>query len=362
MGQLSGNGPSSFFSNANASVGMFFTKLFRFLGKDLAMDLGTANTLLYTAQDGIVLAEPSVVAIDTRTDELVAVGAEAKEYLGRTPERIRAIRPMKDGVIADFDVTRAMIAFFVRKVLTGFRYAKPKMVICVPTGITQVEKRAVVESAQMAGAREVKLVEEPMAAAIGAGLPIDRPSGNMVVDIGGGTTEVAVISLSAIAYAESVRVAGDELNETVQRYVQDEFQLLIGENMAEEIKIRIGSAMPLPEPRSMDVSGKSLIDGTPTTVTITDEQIREAIREPVNIIVSAAMKALEKTPPELVADIAKNGLLLAGGGALLAGLDQRISQETNLTVVLDDDPLTTVVRGTGRSMVDRERFKDVFIN
>ena len=348
--------------NANASVGMFFKNFFRFLGKDLAMDLGTANTLLYTTLDGIVLAEPSVVAIDTRSGELIAVGTEAKEYLGRTPERIRAIRPMKDGVIADFEITKEMIAFFIRKVITGFRLVKPKIVICVPTGITQVEKRAVIESAQMAGARDVKLVEEPMAAAIGAGLPIDRPSGNMVVDIGGGTTEVAVISLSAIAYSESVRVAGDELNETIQRFVQDEFQVLIGENMSEEIKIRIGSAMPLPEPRSMDVSGKSLIDGTPTTITITDSQVREAIREPVNIIVSAVMKALEKTPPELVADISKNGLLLAGGGALLAGLDARISQDTNLSVLLDDDPLTTVVRGTGRAMSDRLRYKDVFIN
>jgi len=348
--------------NSNAGVGMFLSKLFRFLGKDLAMDLGTANTLLYTPVEGIVLNEPSVVAIDTRTDELIAVGSEAKEFLGRTPERIRAIRPMKDGVIADFEVTRAMIAFFIRKVMSGFRFAKPKIVICVPTGITQVEKRAVIESAHLAGARDVRLVEEPMAAAIGAGLPIDRPAGNMVVDIGGGTTEVAVISLSAIAYAESVRVAGDELNETIQRFIQDEFQVLIGENMAETIKIRIGSAMPLPEPRSMEVSGKSLIDGTPSTITVTDSHIREAIREPVNIIVNAVMKALEKTPPELVADIAKNGLLLAGGGALLAGLDQRITQDTNLAVLLDEQPLTTVVRGTGRTMEDRLRYRDVFLN
>ncbi len=341
---------------------MLFSKFFRFLGKDLAMDLGTANTLLYTPTEGIVLNEPSVVAIDTRSGDLIAVGSEAKEFLGRTPERIRAIRPMKDGVIADFEVTRAMIAFFIRKVLTGFRFAKPKIVICVPTGITQVEKRAVIESAHLAGARDVKLVEEPMAAAIGAGLPIEKPSGNMVVDIGGGTTEVAVISLSAIAYAESVRVAGDELNETIQRFIQDEFQILIGENLAEQIKIIIGSAMPLPEPKTMEVSGKSLIDGTPTTVTVGDEHIREAIREPVNIIVNAVMKALEKTPPELVTDIAKNGLLLAGGGALLAGLDERIRQETNLSVLLDEDPLTTVVRGTGRSMEDRLRYRDVFLN
>jgi len=343
-------------------MGMFFSKIFNFLGKDLAMDLGTANTLLYTANEGIVLNEPSVVAIDIRSGELLAVGAEAKEYLGRTPDRIRTIRPMKDGVIADFEVTRAMIAYFVRKVIKGMRFAKPKIVICVPTGITQVEKRAVIESAQMAGAREVKLVEEPMAAAIGAGLPIEKPTGNMVVDIGGGTTEVAVVSLSAIAYAESVRVAGDELNETIQRFIQDEFQILIGENMAEEIKITIGSAMPQPEPLSMEVAGKSLIDGTPATVTVTDEHVREAIREPVNIIVNAVMKALEKTPPELVTDISRNGLLLAGGGALLKGLDARISQVSNLSVMLDDAPLTTVVRGTGRAMEDRLRYRDVFIN
>jgi rod shape-determining protein MreB and related proteins len=341
---------------------MFIDRLFHFLGKDLAMDLGTANTLLYTQREGIVLNEPSVVAIENRTGELLAVGTEAKEFLGRTPERIRAIRPMKDGVIADFEVTRAMIAFFIRKVITGFKFAKPKIVICVPTGITQVEKRAVIESAQLAGARDVRLVEEPMAAAIGAGLPIDRPAGNMVVDIGGGTTEVAVISLSAVAYAESVRVAGDEMNETIQRYVQDQFQLLIGENMAEEIKIKLGSAAPLPEPLSMEVSGKSLIDGTPISVVISDGHIREAIKDPVNIIVTAVLKALEKTPPELVADISRNGLLLAGGGALLRGLDQLISKHSNIAVVVDEDPLTTVVRGTGRTMEQRERYANVFIN
>ncbi len=341
---------------------MFFNRFFNFLGKDLAMDLGTANTLLYTQRDGIVLNEPSVVAIENRTGELLAVGTEAKEFLGRTPERIRAIRPMKDGVIADFEVTRAMIAFFIRKVITGFKFAKPKIVICVPTGITQVEKRAVIESAQLAGARDVRLVEEPMAAAIGAGLPIERPAGNMVVDIGGGTTEVAVISLSAVAYAESVRVAGDEMNETIQRYVQDQFQILIGENMAEEIKIRLGSATPLAEPLTLEVSGKSLIDGTPTSATVTDGHVREAIKDPVNIIVTAVLKALEKTPPELVADISRNGLLLAGGGALLRGLDKLISKHTNIAVVVDDDPLTTVVRGTGRTMEERERYVNVFIN
>jgi len=326
------------------------------------MDLGTANTLLYTAAEGIVLNEPSVVAIETRTGHLVAVGKEAKEFLGRTPERIRAIRPMKDGVIADFEVTKEMIAFFIRKVITGFRLAKPKIVICVPTGITQVEKRAVIESALQAGAREVRLVEEPMAAAIGAGLPIEEPVGNMVVDIGGGTTEVAVISLSSVAYSESVRVAGDELNEAIQRYLQDQFQLLIGENMAEQIKIRIGSAYPLPEPKSMEVAGKNMVTGTPGMVVVTDSHIREAIKDPVAIIVGAVRKALEKTPPELVTDIASRGLLLAGGGSLLRGLDRLIADETQLHVMLDDDPLTTVVRGTGKTIEYRGSYQQVFIN
>jgi len=341
---------------------MIFDRLFRFLGKDLAMDLGTANTLLYTPAEGIVLNEPSVVAIEARTGNLVAVGKEAKEFLGRTPDRIRAIRPMKDGVIADFEVTKEMIAFFIRKVITGFRITKPKIVICVPTGITQVEKRAVIESAQQAGAREVRLVEEPMAAAIGAGLPIEEPVGNMVVDIGGGTTEVAVISLSAVAYAESVRVAGDELNEAVQRYMQDQFQLLIGENMAEQIKIRVGSAVPLPEPLTMEVAGKNMVTGTPGMVEVTDGHIREAIKDPVAVIVGAVRKALEKTPPELVADIASRGLLLAGGGSLLRGLDKLIGQETQLHVMLDDDPLTTVVRGTGKTIEYRRNYQQVFIN
>jgi len=341
---------------------MIFERLFRLLGKDLAMDLGTANTLLYTPAEGIVLNEPSVVAIETRSGQLVAVGKEAKEFLGRTPERIRAIRPMKDGVIADFEITKEMIAFFIRKVITGFRLAKPKIVICVPTGITQVEKRAVIESAQQAGAREVRLVEEPMAAAIGAGLPIEEPVGNMVVDIGGGTTEVAVISLSAVAYAESVRVAGDELNEAIQRYMQDQFQLLIGENMAEQIKIKIGSASPLPEPLTMEVSGKNMVTGTPGTIEIHDGHIREAMKDPVAIIVGAVLKALEKTPPELVTDIASRGLLLAGGGSLLRGLDKLIADTTQLHVMLDDDPLTTVVRGTGKTIEYRRNYQQVFIN
>jgi rod shape-determining protein MreB len=341
---------------------MFFSKLFGFLGKNLAMDLGTANTLLYSPKDGIVLNEPSVVALDIRNDSILAVGREAKEYLGRTPDRIRAVRPLKDGVIADFEVTKAMISYFIRKVITGMRMVKPRMVICVPAGITQVEKRAVVESALQAGAREVKLIEEPMAAAIGAGLPIHEPRGNMVVDIGGGTTEVAVISLSAVAYSESVRIAGDEINDAIQRYVQDEFQLLIGENMAEAAKIHIASAVPLAEPLQYRVAGKNLVDGNPKSVVLTDAHVREAIREPVSAIVAAVRRALEKTPPELVADIATNGLLLAGGGALLKGLDKLITQQSALMVHIDDDPLTTVVRGTGRSLEEEADFSKVYIN
>lgn len=341
---------------------MFLKRLFSFMSQDLAMDLGTANTLIYTPKEGIVLNEPSVVALDTRSGNVLAVGREAKEFLGRTPQSIRAIRPLKDGVIADFEVTKEMIAFFVRKVIRGMRLIKPMIVIGVPSGITQVEKRAVIESGMQAGAREVRLIEEPVAAAIGAGLPIDQPVGNMVVDIGGGTTEVAVISLSAVAYSESVRIAGDEMNEAIQRYFQDKHQLLIGENMAEKTKIKIGSAFAQQIPLSMDVAGKNIVDGNPRSLTITDPQIREAIQEPVGAIVLAVRRALEKTPPELVADIAQNGLYLAGGGALLKGLDELISQESHLQVITDDDPLTTVVRGVGRVLEERKRYASVFIN
>ena len=341
---------------------MNFRKLFGFMGKNLAMDLGTANTLLYVPGKGIVLNEPSVVALDTRSGKAVAVGREAKEFLGRTPEKIKPIRPLKDGVIADFEVTKTMIAFFIRKVIRGFSLIKPKIVISVPTGITQVEKRAVIESGQQAGAREVYLVEEPMAAAIGAGLPISEPVGHMVVDIGGGTTEVAVISLSAIAYSESVRVAGDEMNEAVQRYVRDNYQLLIGENMSERAKMQIGSADQLDETLYTTVGGRSLINGNPKSITISDEEIRYAIREPVETSVLAVKKALEKTPPELVADIADSGLLLAGGGALLKGLDKRIMREAELSVIVDEEPLTTVLRGTGATLHDEKQYRQVYIN
>lgn len=326
------------------------------------MDLGTANTLLYTPKNGVVLNEPSVVAIDAKKGDVLAVGREAKEFLGRTPKSIKAIRPMKDGVIADFEVTRKMIECFIKKVIDGFSLARPNIVICVPEGITQVEKRAVIESAQQAGVNEVRLLEEPMAAAIGANLPIHEPLGNMVVDIGGGTTEVAVISLSAVAYAESVRVAGDTMNLAIQRFFQNEFQLYIGENMAERVKMAVGSAFPLPEQLVAEVAGKDIVHGTPRSVRVTDGHIREALTEPVRSILLAVHKALEKTPPELASDIGTNGILLAGGGALLKGMDTLIHKSTGLNILIDSDPLTTVVRGTGKTLDDKRYYSRVFIN
>lgn len=326
------------------------------------MDLGTANTLLYTPKDGVVLNEPSVVAVHANKGEVLAVGREAKEFLGRTPKSIKAIRPMKDGVIADFEITRKMIECFIKKVIDGFSLARPNIVICVPEGITQVEKRAVIESAQQAGVNEVRLIEEPMAAAIGANLPIHEPLGNMVVDIGGGTTEVAIISLSAVAYAESVRVAGDTMNLAIQRFFQNEFQLYIGENMAERVKMAVGSAFPLPEQLVAEVAGKDIVHGTPRSVRVTDGHIREALTEPVRSILLAVHKALEKTPPELAADIGTNGILLAGGGALLKGMDTLIHKSTGLNILIDSDPLTTVVRGTGKTLDDKRYYSRVFIN
>ena len=338
------------------------SRLLGMFSKHLAMDLGTANTLMYTRAAGIVLNEPSVVAVDIVKNKVLAVGREAKEYMGRTPQRIKAIRPMHNGVIADFEVTKDMIAFFIRKVTKGLRIVRPSIVICVPTGITQVEKRAVVEAAHEAGAREVFLIEEPMAAAIGANLPFHEPLGNLVVDIGGGTTEVAVISLSAIAYAESIRVAGDAMNDAIQRYLKDVFQLVVGENMAERVKILIGSAMPLPQALVAEVAGKDAVYGSPKVAHVSDSHIREALQETTNAILGTIFKALEKTPPELSADIARNGMLLTGGGALLKGLDQLIASKTNLKVIVDADPLTTVLRGTGRTLEDQKFFSRVYIN
>lgn len=337
-------------------------RLLGLFSTDIAMDLGTANSLLYTRRHGIVVNEPSVVAVDARNGKVLSVGAQAREYLGRTPGRIRAIRPLKDGVIADFDVTQAMIAHFVRKVIRGLGLLKPSMVICVPIGITQVEKKAVIDAALLAGAREVSLVEEPMAAAMGADLPVNEPVGNMVVDIGGGTSEVAVISMGGVAAGQSLRVAGDAMNVAVQHYLRDVFRLEIGENTAENVKIILGSAVPQRNSPCLEVHGKDLVQGMPRAITVTEGHIREALADTVRAILAALMQALDKTPPELAADVARNGVLLAGGGSLLRGLDQYLARETRLKVFLDKEPLTTVLRGTSCAMLDRVRFKSAFIN
>lgn len=337
----------------------------RFIGlfsPDIAMDLGTANTLLYTRKHGVVINEPSVVAIDVRKNKVMAVGAQAKDFLGRTPGKIRAIRPLKDGVIADFDITQAMISYFIKRVIKGLGLIKPGMVICVPIGITQVEKKAVIDAAHLAGAREVALVEEPMAAALGADLPVNEPVGNMVLDIGGGTSEVAVISLGGVAVGRSVRVAGDAMNMAVQRYLRDVFRLEVGESTAENVKILIGSALPQRASPSLEVSGKDLVQGMPRTITISEGHIREALSDTVKAIRNALLHALERTPPELAADISRNGILLAGGGSLLRGLDEYLTHEVRLNVFLDNAPLTTVLRGTARAMLNRNTFKSAFIN
>jgi rod shape-determining protein MreB len=334
----------------------------RLFAKDLAMDLGTANTLIYMQGQGIVLNEPSVVALSRDTGKVVAVGTEAKEYLGRTPQKIVAIRPMKDGVIADFEVTSVMIKYFLKKVQKRSSFFRPRLIVAVPTGITQVEKRAVIESAEQAGARQVNLIEEPMAAAIGTGLPISKPVGNMIVDIGGGTTEVAVISLSAVAYSESVRVAGDEANEAIIRYVQNHHQIAIGENEAERIKLGIGSACPLSKPMTFQVAGKEILTGIPRCFQISDQEVRRALTEPVNVIIESIKRTFEKTPPELASDISHNGVWLAGGGALLRGLDTLLQDMLQLPVHVEQDPLTTVTRGAGQVMESINDYQQVFIN
>ncbi len=320
------------------------------LGRDLAIDLGTANTLIYARGQGVVLNEPSVVAIDITDGRPVAVGLEAKRMMGRTPGRIKTIRPLKDGVIADFEVCEKMLRFFIQKVHAS-RWSKPRMVICVPSGITGVEQRAVQDAAEYAGARKpVHIIEEPMAAAIGADMPVHEPSGNMIVDIGGGTTEVAVISLGGIVTAQSVRVAGDELDDAVLQYVKKEFSLAIGDRTAEEIKIHMGSAWPLDEELTADIRGRDLISGLPRTVPLTTEQVREALSEPVSAIVDAVKTTLDKTPPELAADIMEQGIMITGGGALLAGIDRRLAHETGMPINIAHDPLFSVVIGSGRAL------------
>ena len=320
------------------------------LGRDLAIDLGTANTLIYARGQGIVLNEPSVVAIDITDGRPVAVGFEAKRMMGRTPGRIKTIRPMKDGVIADFEVCEKMLRYFIKKVHAS-RWSNPRMVICVPSGITGVEQRAVQDAAEYAGARKpVHIIEEPMAAAIGSDMPVHEPSGNMIVDIGGGTTEVAVISLGGIVTAQSVRVAGDELDEALMQYMKKEYSMAIGDRTAEEIKIHMGSAWPLDEELTADIRGRDLITGLPRTLALTTEQVREALSDPVSAIVDAVKATLDRTPPELAADIMEQGVMLTGGGALLAGLDRRISHETGMPVNIARDPLYSVVIGSGRAL------------
>ncbi|SIO00561.1 rod shape-determining protein [Halodesulfovibrio marinisediminis] len=341
----------------NFLLGMF--------SNDLAIDLGTANTCVYVKGQGIVLREPSVVAVkkDNRGGSVVlAVGQDAKRMLGRTPGNIQAIRPMKDGVIADFEITEAMLRHFITKVHNSRRLVRPRIIICVPTGITQVEKRAVKESAQSAGAREVYLIEEPMAAAIGANLPIQEPTSNMVVDIGGGTTEVAVISLSGVVYSKSVRVGGDKMDEAIMTHVKRKYSMLIGEATAEDIKIKIASAYNMPEEETLEVKGRDLVTGIPQHITITSEEIRKAIAEQVDSIVQAVRIALEQTPPELAADIVDRGIVLTGGGALLKGLDQLLREETSLPITVVDDPLSTVVIGTGRALDNLDILKEVTVD
>jgi rod shape-determining protein MreB len=320
------------------------------LGRDLAIDLGTANTLIYARGVGVVLDEPSVVAINVNDGRPVAVGTEAKRMMGRTPNHIRAIRPLKDGVIADFEVCEKMLRYFIQKVHAS-RWSKPRMIICVPSGITGVEQRAVQDAAEYAGARKpVHIIEEPMAAAIGADLPVHAPSGNMIVDIGGGTTEVAVISLGGIVTAQSVRVAGDELDDAVVQYVKKEFSLAIGDRTAEEIKVQMGSAWPLSEELTADIRGRDLISGLPRTIQLSTEHVREALAEPVSAIVDAVKTALDRTPPELAADIMEDGIMVTGGGALLRGLADRLAHETGMPIRIADEPLFSVAIGSGRAL------------
>ncbi|MGH9077354.1 MAG: rod shape-determining protein [Acidimicrobiales bacterium] len=333
-----------------------------FFGRDMAVDLGTANTLVYVRGRGIVLNEPSVVAVNARDDRPLAVGFEAKRMIGRTPSHIHAIRPLRDGVIANFDICEKMLAYFIRKVHPG-RLTKPRMVICVPSGITGVEQRAVQEAAESAGARKpAHIIEEPMAAAIGAGLPVHEPTGNMVVDIGGGTTEVAVISLGGIVTSQSVRIGGDELDEAIIQFVKKEYSLALGERTSEEIKIALGSACPLEEELHAEIRGRDLITGLPKVIVTTTEEIREAIEEPVSAIVDAVKMTLDKTPPELAADIMEQGIVLTGGGALLHGLDARLAAETGMPIIVADNPLHSVAVGAGQCLEEFDALKSVLMS
>lgn len=335
------------------------SQMLSWFSSDMAIDLGTAHTLVYVQGKGIVLNEPSVVAIEKSTNKILAVGTEAKRMVGRTPGNISAIRPMKEGVIADFEMAERMLRYFITKVHNRSTFVRPRIIIGVPSRITQVEQRAVKESAELAGAREVYLIEEPVAAAIGAGLPITEPSGNMVVDIGGGTTDIAVISLGGIVYSESVKVAGDQIDQAIINHVKREYSLLIGEHMAERVKLEIGTAYPPLEKAQMMVKGRDLISGIPRTIVLEDTEIREALQESISTIVTAIKVALENTPPELAGDIIDRGIVLTGGGSLLRGLDARLRDETALPIVTVDDPLTSVVLGVGKTLEELTLLRSV---
>ncbi|TLY26291.1 MAG: rod shape-determining protein [Nitrospirae bacterium] len=335
--------------------------MFGWFSNDLAIDLGTATTLVYVRGRGIVLNEPSVVAIEKKTEKVLAVGAEAKKMLGRTPGNIMAIRPMKEGVIADFEMAERMLRHFITKAHNRSTFVRPRIIIGVPSRITQVEQRAVRDSAELAGAREVYLIEEPVAAAIGAGLPITEPSGNMVVDIGGGTTDIAVLSLGGIVYSESVKVAGDRMDDAIMNYVKKKYNLLIGDHMAERIKVEIGSAYPFEEKKTIMVKGRDLISGIPRTLVLDDSEIREALYEPISTIVNAIKVALENTPPELAGDIIDCGIVLTGGGSMLWGMDTRLREETGLPIVTVDDPLTSVVLGVGKILDELDLLRKVSV-
>lgn len=338
----------------NYILGMF--------SSDMGIDLGTANSLIYVKGKGIVLTEPSVVAIQKGTSNVIAVGNEAKRMLGRTPGNILAIRPLKDGVIADFEITESMLRYFITKVHNRKALVRPRIVIAVPSGITEVEKRAVKDSALHAGAREVFLIEEPMAAAIGVGLPVQEPAGNMIIDIGGGTTEVAIISLAGIVFSKSVRVGGDEMDDAIIQYLKRTYNLMIGERSAENVKIAIGSAYPLPEELSIEVKGRDLVSGLPKTIVINSEEIRGALLETISTIIEAVRISLERCPPELAADLVDRGLILAGGGALLRGIDRLLSEETGLPVNVADDPLSAVALGTGRVLDELDFLKKIIVS
>jgi len=350
--------------NVNELLSIFSAGINRLLGLfsyDMGIDLGTATTLVFIKGQGIVLCEPSVVAIQKGTSNVLAVGEEAKRMLGRTPGNIVAIRPMKDGVIADFEITESMLRYFIRKVHKSRHLVRPRMVIAIPSGITEVEKRAVKDSALHAGAREVFMIEEPMAAAIGVGLPIQEPAGNMIVDIGGGTTEIAVVSLAGIVFSRSIRIGGDEMDDAIKEYLKKTYNLMIGERTAEDIKIKIGSAYPLEEELTMEVRGRDLIAGLPKMITISSEEVREALADPVSQIVESVRITLERTPPELSADLIECGIVMAGGSSLLRGLDRLIQEETGLPVHVAEDPLTAVALGTGKVLTEINYLKRVTV-